>query len=57
MSDYGHELRDCLREILGTVPPAPEEDAYSSPIPLDEAERDGRLAAAELEPLDSASTE
>jgi hypothetical protein len=27
MSDYGHELRDCLREILGTAPPPPEEDA------------------------------
>ena len=27
MSDYGHELRDCLREILGTVPPPPEDDA------------------------------
>jgi hypothetical protein len=27
MSDYGHELRDCLREILGTFPPPPEDDA------------------------------
>src|SRR6266516_1776514 len=27
MSDYGHELRDCLREILGTFPPPPEGDA------------------------------
>jgi hypothetical protein len=27
MSRYGDELRDCLREILGTVPPPPEGDA------------------------------
>jgi hypothetical protein len=43
MSDYGHELRDCLREILGTVPPPPEDDAllyfnclvYTTPSPRD----------------------
>jgi hypothetical protein len=27
MSRYGDELRDCLREILGTLPPPPEADA------------------------------
>ena len=27
MSHYGDELRDCLREILGTLPPPPEDDA------------------------------
>jgi hypothetical protein len=27
MSDYGRELRDCLREILGTFPPPPQDDA------------------------------
>jgi len=27
MSEYGDELRDCLREILGTFPPPPEGDA------------------------------
>jgi hypothetical protein len=27
MSRYGEELRDCLREILGTLPPPPETDA------------------------------
>jgi hypothetical protein len=29
MSDYGDELRDCLGEILGTLPPLPEGDALS----------------------------
>jgi hypothetical protein len=27
MSNYGDELRECLREILGTLPPPPEGDA------------------------------
>jgi hypothetical protein len=27
MSPYGDEFRDCLREILGTLPPSPEGDA------------------------------
>src|SRR2546421_10448837 len=27
MPDYAAELRDCLSEMLGTLPPAPEGDA------------------------------
>ena len=27
MSDYGDGLRECLGEVLGTLPPAPEGDA------------------------------